>query len=106
MDVEQRMSRKAAQVVLVLLLLMAVFSPFMQISSPDQFPIAGDDLETQIICGLCGIGILLVLARILQLVQKLGRSSFVIPPRAMRSRAVEESAYEPISPHLILPLRL
>jgi len=100
------MLRKIDQIVLVLLLLMAVFSPFMQLYSPDQFPIAGDDIETQIICGLCGIGILLVLARILQLVQRFGQMSCLIPARPIRLRAVDGPADEPLSPHLLVPLRI
>ena len=100
------MLRRIDQIVLILLLLMAVLSPLMQLNSFDQFPVAGDDLETQIICVLCGIGILLVLAGILQLVQNLRYIQSLITARTIRLRAADEYSTGPVSPHLLVPLRL
>ena len=100
------MLRRIDQIVLILLLLMAVVSPFMQLGQLDQFPVAGDDLETQIICGLCGIGILLVLAGILQLVQNLRYIQSLIPARIIRLRAADELSNGLVSPHLLIPLRI
>src|SRR5947209_18621787 len=100
------MLRRIDQIVLILLLLMAVLSPFMQLSSFDQFPAAGDDLETQIICGLCGIGILLALARILQVVQTLSYTQCLIPARTIRLCATDEFSNGLVSPHWVIPLRI
>ena len=100
------MLRRIDQIVLILLLLMAVLSPLMQLGQLDQFPVAGDDLETQIICGLCGIGILLVLARLLQVVQNCRYTQCLIPARAIRLCATDEFSNGPVSPHLLIPLRI
>ena len=93
------MLRRIDQIVLILLLMMAVLSPLMQLGQLDQFPVAGDDLETQIICGLCGIGILLVLARLPQVVQNCRYTQCLISARAIRLCATDELSNGPVSPH-------
>ena len=100
------MLHKVYQVVLFLLLAMVIISPLMQINSPDQFPIAGDDLEIQIICGLCGVGIFLVLARILQLVQCLWQTSGLFSARALPLHAANDLNSQPGSLQLLIPLRI
>ena len=100
------MLRQVYQIVLFLLLAMVVISPFMQISSPDQFPIAGDDLEIQIICGLCGIGILLILARLLQLVQCFWQTSGFFSARTIHLHAASDPGSQPLFPQLLIPLRI
>ena len=64
---------RLCQVVLVLIVAMILLSPFAQLDSWDSFPAGSDDLESQIICGLCGIGIIFVLAQILSLIPGFSR---------------------------------
>lgn len=100
------MLRRVCQIVLFLLLLMAVVSPFMQLCSPDQFPSAGDDLETQIISGLSGIGIFLMLARILQLVAVTWRFRLPLPTQQMRLHATDDLNIEIAASPMLVPLRI
>ncbi len=59
------MQHQLRKLVLILMLVMAVASPFMQLDSWDKFPVATDDLELQIIMNLCMLGMFFVLAGIL-----------------------------------------
>jgi hypothetical protein len=59
------MQHKLRKLVLVLMLTMAVASPFMQLDSWDMFPTATDDLELRIIMNLCVLGMFFVLATVL-----------------------------------------
>jgi hypothetical protein len=59
------MQQKLCKLVLILMLLMAVASPFMQLDSWDKFPAATGDIELQMIMNLCVLGMFFVFARIL-----------------------------------------
>jgi hypothetical protein len=61
------MQRKAPKIVLLLIVLMAVFSPFMQFDSWDNFPVATGDMETHLISVLFETGMFFVFAGILKL---------------------------------------
>jgi hypothetical protein len=74
------MSHKLPKIVLVLIVLMAVFSPFMQLDSWDRFPVATGDIEFQIISVLFEIGMFFVFAGILELFPLLLRNG--VPPPA------------------------
>jgi hypothetical protein len=59
------MRHKLRKLVLILMLTMAIASPFMQLDSWDMFPTATDDLELHIIMNLCMLGMFFVLATVL-----------------------------------------
>lgn len=65
------MPRKMPQIVLALIVLMAVFSPFMQLDSLDDFPIGTGDIEMHVISVLFETGMFFVIAGILKLFPKL-----------------------------------
>lgn len=96
------------KLVLALSLAMAVASPFMQIKSLDQFPVNSDDLEIQIICCLCLVGITLVLAGMALLAPRLMRERRIPPISGDEafdwSTVVERTAMG--SPPLGGPLRI
>jgi len=73
------MSHKLPKIVLILMLLMAVFSPFMQLDSWDRFPVATGDIELQIISVLFETGMFFVIAGILKLFPALFSSSMRSP---------------------------
>jgi hypothetical protein len=73
------MPRKMPKIVLVLIVLMAVFSPFMQLDSWDNFPVATGDMESHLISVLFETGMFFVIAGILKLFPKLLCSN-VRPP--------------------------
>jgi hypothetical protein len=65
------MPRKMPKIVLSLIVLMAILSPFMQLDSLDDFPIGTGDIEMHIISVLFETGMFFVIAGILQLFPKL-----------------------------------
>jgi len=65
------MQRKTPKIVLLLIVLMAVFSPFMQLDSLDNFPVATGDIEMHLISVLFETGMFFVFAGILKLFPKL-----------------------------------
>jgi hypothetical protein len=65
------MQRKMPKIVLVLIVLMAVFSPFMQLDSLDNFPRTTGDIEMHLISVLFEIGMFFVFTGILKLFPKL-----------------------------------
>ncbi len=72
------MQHQLRKLVLILMLVMAVASPFMQLDSWDKFPVATDDFELQMIMNLCMLGMFFVLAGILfKLFPILRRSPFL-----------------------------
>ena len=73
------MSHKMPKIVLVLIVLMAVFSPIMQLDSWDNFPVATGDMESHLISVLFETGMFFVIAGILKLFPKLLCTS-VQPP--------------------------
>ena len=65
------MQRKIPKIVLLLIVLMAVFSPFMQFDSLDNFPVATGDMESHLISVLFETGMFFVFAGILKLFPRL-----------------------------------
>jgi hypothetical protein len=65
------MPRQMPKIVLVLIVLMAVFSPFMQLDSLDNFPVATGDMESHLISVLFETGMFFVFAGILKLFPQL-----------------------------------
>lgn len=59
------------KIVLILIVLMAVLSPFMQLDSLDDFPIGTGDIEMHVISVLFETGMFFVFAGILKLFPKL-----------------------------------
>jgi hypothetical protein len=65
------MQRKAPKIVLLLIVLLAVFSPFMQLDSLDNFPRTTGDIEMHLISVLFEIGMFFVFTGILKLFPQL-----------------------------------
>jgi hypothetical protein len=61
------MQRKMPKIVLILIVLMAVLSPFMQLDSLDNFPVATGDIEMHLISVLFETGMFFVFAGFLKL---------------------------------------
>src|ERR1700686_443645 len=62
---------KLPKIVLILIVLLAVLSPFMQLDSLDDFPIGTGDIEMHLISVLFETGMFFVFAGILKLFPKL-----------------------------------
>lgn len=73
------MLQKLPKIVLVLMVVMILFSPFMQLDSLDKFPVATGDIEFEIIALLFEIGMFFVFTGILSLFSGLLRSGFLLP---------------------------
>lgn len=61
------------------MVVMTLFSPFMQLDSLDKFPVATGDIEFEIIAVLFEIGMFFVFTGILSLFPGLLRSGFLLP---------------------------
>ena len=85
------MPRKMPKIVLVLIVMMAVFSPFMQLDSWDNFPVATGDMESHVISVLFETGMFFVFAGILKLFPAL-LCSAVQPPSLIFSSFTREFA--------------
>src|SRR5579864_5143749 len=85
------MQSKMPKIVLILIVLMAVFSPFMQLDSWDNFPVATGDMETHLISVLFETGMFFVIAGILKLFPALLRTGYR-PPTMTFSGFVREVA--------------
>lgn len=100
------MLRRLPKIVLILIVLMAVFSPVMQLDSWDKFPVATGDIELQIISVLFETGMFFVFAGILSLFPGLLRSGFLVPSRAWAVRSPEASFPEAQLSSFAVPLRI
>jgi hypothetical protein len=90
------MRHKLRKLVLILMLTMAIASPFMQLDSWDMFPTATDDLELHIIMNLCVLGMFFVLATVLlQLFPVLLKLPFLV--RITTSPCIEIEVQHPES---------
>lgn len=100
------MARLLYKIVLFLLLGMALLSPFMQMNSMDEFPVKGDDFELWVISCLCGIGILLLLGKLLQTVPVFWRLG---PPSLSsygHSGPASDAGIQAAPVLLVIPLRI
>lgn len=97
---------KLPKIILILMVLMAVFSPFMQLDSWDNFPVATGDIEFQMISVLFETGMFFVIAGLLKLFPALLCSS-MRPPAVLFSSQISEIA--PVETDLFcfaVPLRI
>lgn len=93
------MQLQLRKLVLILLVAMAVATPFMQLDSWDSFPVATDDLEMLLVLNLCLIGMFFAFAGILiKLFPTFFRSPLVLPI-LVRSRLRD---LEMIAPEAVL----
>lgn len=101
------MQQQLRKLVLILMLIMAVASPFMQLDSWDMFPVATDDLELQLIMNLCMLGMFFVLAGILfKLFPILRQSPFLARTAVSPGFQVETVVPESLCAGFIAPLRI
>lgn len=100
------MVQKLRQLVLLLILGMVVFSPFMQLDSWDAFPVATGDIELHLIGLFCLTGMILVFVGIMKLCPELLRSSFKAPPLAYFAFAVSKENAESVFLNVCAPLRI
>ncbi|MGC2694588.1 MAG: hypothetical protein WA738_02245, partial [Candidatus Angelobacter sp.] len=73
------MPHKLPKIVLVLIVLMVVLSPFMQLDSWDNFPVATGDIELHLISVLFETGMFFVFVGILSLFPGWLRSGILVP---------------------------
>jgi len=74
---------KLRKIVLMLLMVVILLSPFMQLDSWDNFPVSTDDIELQLMFGLCLIGMFLVFVGVAKLLPELMLSTFFGLARAI-----------------------
>jgi hypothetical protein len=72
------------KIVLMLMMAITVLSPFMQLDSWDNFPTSTDDLELQIIFGLCIIGMFLVFVGVVKLLPQILQFLLLMPAKAIQ----------------------
>ncbi len=94
------------KIVLVLMMVMILLSPFMQLDSWDNFPVSTDDIELQLMFGLCLIGMFLVFVGVAKLLPELIRSAYVGPAVALHPVEVEAGCAGSMSSVLSPPLRI
>lgn len=100
------MQQKLCKLVLILMLAMAVASPFMQLDSWDKFPVATGDIELQMIMNLCVLGMFFVFARILlKLFPAFFRFSFLLQSTVSLLPEAETVHSESLRFGFALPLR-
>jgi hypothetical protein len=94
--------------VLMMLLVMAVASPFLQIDSLDQFPVNTGDFEIQVICCLCMLGMFLVFTAFITLSPS-ARLADLSPPLPDANPChwfADGPAVDSASPPFAVPLRI
>jgi len=100
------MPRKMPKIVLVMIVMMAVFSPFMQLDSLDNFPVATGDIEMHLISVLFETGMFFVFAGILKLFPKLLCTN-VQPPSMVSSGFTRDAApLQSVFSCFAVPLRI
>lgn len=93
-------------IVLVLIVLMAVCSPFMQLDSWDNFPVGTGDIEMHIISVLFETGMFFVIAGILKLFPVLLRTGYRPPTVTFASFVREVAPLETDFSCFVVPLRI
>jgi hypothetical protein len=100
------MLHKLPKLVLALMVVMVLFSPFMQLDSLDNFPVSTGDIELTIISILFETGMFFVFCGILSLFPALMRAGFMLPPlsfaRATLEMVLPETEFFSFTP----PLRI
>lgn len=105
-SVASKHMRKLPKIVLALIVLMAVFSPFMQLDSWDRFPVATGDIELQIISVLFETGMFFVFAGILKLFPALLRFGKHAPAVTLSSACCDVAPLETDIFCFAVPLRI
>jgi len=100
------MRLKLRKIVLLLILLMAVCSPFMQLDSWDMFPIRTDDIELVLILNLSMIGMFFALAGLITLFPALFRTGLFPPATEQHRCNVSDLLVQPAPVLLSPPLRI
>jgi hypothetical protein len=100
------MPQKLPKVVLVLIVLMAVFSPFMQLDSWDNFPVATGDMESHLISVLFETGMFFVFAGILKLFPALLRTGYRPPMMTFSSFVRDVAPLQTGFSCFVVPLRI
>jgi hypothetical protein len=102
----EAMPNRLPKIVLVLIVLMAVFSPLMQLDSWDNFPVATGDLEMHLISVLFETGMFFVFAGILKLFPALLCTRFQPPTSMLSSFTREATVLQPDFTSFSVPLRI
>jgi len=100
------MPKRLPKVVLVLIVLMAVFSPFMQFDSLDNFPVATGDFEMHMISVLFETGMFFVIAGILKLFPALLRTGYRLPTMIFSGFVREVEPLQSDFSSFAIPLRI
>lgn len=100
------MQRKTPKIVLVLIVLMAVLSPFMQLDSLDNFPVATGDIEMHIISVLFETGMFFVFAGILKLFPSLLCTNVRPPSIIFSGFSLDIVPLQSASSSFAIPLRI
>jgi len=100
------MQRKTPKIVLILIVLMAVFSPFMQLDSLDNFPVATGDMESHLISVLFETGMFFVFAGILKLFPQLLCTNFQPPSMIFAGFSRDVAPVQSASCCFAVPLRI
>jgi hypothetical protein len=102
----ETMPQKLPKIVLVLIVLMAVCSPFMQFDSWDNFPVGTGDIEMHMISVLFETGMFFVIAGILKLFPALLRSGYRPPTMTFASFVREAAPLQTVFSSFAVPLRI
>lgn len=100
------MPNKLPKIVLILIVLMAVLSPFMQLDSWDNFPVATGDIELHLISVLFEVGMFFVIAGILTLFPTLLCFTIAPPTLSFSSFSRDEVPLELKLVCFSVPLRI
>ena len=102
----RNMQRKTPKIVLILIVLMAVLSPFMQLDSLDNFPVATGDMESHLISVLFETGMFFVFAGILKLFPQLLCTNFQPPSMIFARFSRDVAPVQSSSCCFAVPLRI
>ena len=100
------MLQKLPKIVLALMVVMILFSPFMQLDSLHNFPVTTGDIELTIISVLFETGMFFVFCGILSLFPALMRSGFTLPQLTFARANIETAVPETDLFSFTPPLRI
>jgi len=103
---QKTMPQRLPKVVLVLIVLMAVLSPFMQLDSWDNFPVGTGDMESHLISVLFETGMFFVFAGILKLFPALLRTGYRPPTMTFANFIREVTPLQTDFSSFAVPLRI
>jgi hypothetical protein len=100
------MLQKLPKLVLALMVMMVLFSPFMQLDSLDNFPVSTGDIELTIISVLFETGMFFVFCGLLSLFPAWMRAGFTLPPLSFARANIEAAVPETELFSFTPPLRI